>query len=130
MQKRNTVQRDMVVHAVQSLKCHATADEVYAYIIKDYPSIGKGTVYRNLSILSDEGRVRRVEIPDGPDRFDHTLYEHYHVRCAKCGRVEDVDMEALPNLLDKIGDRHGFQFLDYDILFTGICEDCQSKDEE
>ena len=34
-----------------------------------YPTIGKGTVYRNLDILVDEGSLRKVEVPDGANRF-------------------------------------------------------------
>lgn len=126
MERRNTIQREMVYNAVISLSNHATADEVYALIIKDHPSIGKGTVYRNLNILAEEGAIRKVDIPDGPYRFDHTLDEHYHVKCVKCGKLFDVDMEVLPDLEKCIHDTHGIQFLDYDILFRGICSDCRN----
>lgn len=127
MQKRNTIQRKLVVDAVRELHCHATADDVYELIAKEHPTIGKGTVYRNLMILAENGEIKRVEIPNGADRFDHTLYEHYHVRCIKCGGVYDVDMDALPHLDKRIHDTHGIKILDYDILFKGICPDCQRE---
>lgn len=127
MQKRNTIQRKLVVDAVRELHCHATADDVYELIAKEHPTIGKGTVYRNLMILAENGEIKRVEIPNGADRFDHTLCEHYHVRCIKCGSVYDVDMDALPHLENRIHDTHGIKILDYDILFKGICPDCQRE---
>jgi Fur family transcriptional regulator, ferric uptake regulator len=127
MIRRNTIQKDLVLKAVQDLKRHLTADEVYEYIKKDHPNIGKGTVYRNLGILAEEGAIRRVEIPDGPDRFDFTLKNHYHVRCVKCGAVSDVDMDVIPDLMDRIKDKHGMHFLDYDICFKGVCADCAKK---
>lgn len=126
MERRNTIQREMVYNAVINLSNHATADEIYALIIKDHPTIGKGTVYRNLNILAEEGAIRKVDIPDGPYRFDHILEEHYHVKCVKCGKLFDVDMEVLPDLKRCIHDTHGIQFLDYDILFKGICFDCRN----
>lgn len=126
MEHRNTIQKDLVRQAVFAMRRHVTADEVYAYIKKDYPTIGKGTVYRNLGVLAEEGSVRRVEVPNGPDCFDFTLPEHYHVRCVKCGRVFDVDMEALPDLRKRIRDAHGMEFLSYDILFKGVCPDCRT----
>ena len=131
--RRNTIQRGMVLDAVRSLKDHSTADNVYSFIIKEHPTIGKGTVYRNLNILAEEGEIKRVEIPDGPDRFDHTLKEHYHVKCVKCNRLFDVDIEVIPDIKSFINDTHGIMFLDYDILFKGICPDCQEnkiKEEE
>lgn len=127
MQQRNTIQKELVRKAVFEMKRHVSADEVYEFIRADYPTIGKGTVYRNLSVLAEEGSIRRVEIPDGPDRFDFTLPEHYHVRCVKCGAVSDVDMEVLPDLLRNIRNTHGMEFLSYDILFKGICPACRNK---
>lgn len=125
MQRRNTIQKELVLKAVQDLRSHVTAEEVYEFIRKSHPGIGKGTVYRNLGILAEEGVVRRVEVPNGADRFDFTLKKHYHVQCVKCGSIFDVDMDELTNLKEKIHDTHGMEFLDYDILFKGICPACK-----
>lgn len=56
---RNTIQRDMVIDAVNEMRRHVTADQIYTFVKEKYPSIGRGTVYRNLGILVDEGKVRR-----------------------------------------------------------------------
>lgn len=130
MERRNTIQKDLVLKTIFELKQHLTADEIYEYIRQEYPTIGKGTVYRNLGILTEEGSIRRVEVPNGPDRFDFTLTEHYHVGCIKCGKVFDADMDDIPDLTKKIRDTHGMQFLNYDIFFKGICPDCQKVQKE
>ena len=109
------------------MKRHVTANEVYEFIKEAHPTIGKGTVYRNLDILVEEGALRKVEVPDGPNRFDFTLKNHYHVRCVKCGEVSDVDMDEMPNLLERIHDTHGIEYLDYDISFKGICPKCRKE---
>lgn len=127
MERRHTIQKDLVLNAVFRMHGHVSAEEVCEYIRMEHPNIGKGTVFRNLGILSQEGKIRRVEIPDGPDRFDATLKRHYHIRCVECGRVFDVDMEEIKDLDKHIGDRHGMKFLDYDILFKGICPECQER---
>ena len=118
----------MVLSAVNELHSHVTADQIYHYIKAKYPSIGRGTVYRNLGILVEEGKVRKVEVPDGSDRFDFTLENHYHVECVKCGGVFDVDMDVISELEKKIKDTHGIQYLSYDISFKGICPECQKKE--
>ena len=128
MARRNTIQKDMVLKTVRELKRHLTADEVYGYIKKDHPNIGKGTVYRNLGILAEEGAIRKVEVPDGPDRFDFTLRNHYHGRCVRCGEVFDVDIDEIPGLMERIRDPHGMKFLSYDIMFKAICPACQMQD--
>lgn len=130
MERRNTIQKELVLNAVVKMRRHVTAEEVYDYIKADYPSIGKGTVYRNLGILADENKIRKVEIPGGADCFDFTLEKHYHVKCIVCGKVFDVDMEEIKTLDSFIHDKHGMKFLDYDIIFKGICMDCQNLKEK
>ena len=128
--RRNTIQKDLVRNAVYEMKRHVTANEVYEFIKESYPTIGKGTVYRNLDILVEEGALRKVEVSEGPNRFDFTLKNHYHVRCVKCGEVSDVDMDEIPDLMKKIHDTHGIEFLDYDISFKGICSKCRGEAKE
>ena len=60
--RRNTIQKDLVRNAVYEMRRHVTANEVYEFIKEAYPIIGKGTVYRNLDILVEEGALRKVEM--------------------------------------------------------------------
>ena len=124
MIQRNTIQCSLVLETVNQLHCHATADEVYNAIVTDHPTVSRATVYRNLNRLSETGKIRKIEIPGGPDRFDHQRHEHYHVKCVECGQVFDVDMDYIADLDEKIKDAHGFQFTGHNIIFTGICPGC------
>ena len=83
------------------MRRHVAANEVYEFIKEAYPTIGKGTVYRNLDILVEEGALRKVEVPDGPNRFDFTLKNHYHVRCVKCSEIFDADMDEITEFAGK-----------------------------
>lgn len=125
MMKRNTIQRTLVHETVTKLKCHATADEIYEELIREHPNISRGTVYRNLQRLCEMGEIRKIEIPCRADRFDHLCSDHYHIRCVRCGRVFDVDMAYMAGLEESIRDTHGFVFTEHDILFKGVCPDCQ-----
>ena len=127
MTTRNTLLRLLVYEAVNKLQCHATADEVYNSIVKEHPNISRATVYRNLNLLSETGEIRKIEIPGGADRFDHRCHDHCHVKCKKCGRLFDVDMEYITGLEKNINTDHGFRFTGYDILFRGICPECQES---
>lgn len=124
MIKRNTIQCSLVLEAVNNLKCHATADEIYYEIKKKYPNISKATVYRNLNRLSETGEIRKMEIPGNPDRFDHRSSLHYHARCEKCGKIFDMDMEYIADLDKSVKDAHGFTITGHDIIFKGICSEC------
>ena len=126
MNKRSTIQRSLVLEAVKELQCHVTADEVYDAVVKKHPDISRGTVYRNLNLLSDIGEIRKMEMPSGADRYDHLCHVHYHARCMQCGQVFDVDMEVIADLERSIKDTRGFMFTGHDIIFKGICFGCRT----
>ncbi len=116
VQKRNTIQRQLVISAVRSLSNHPTAEEVYNRIVLDYPDISKGTVYRNLNSL---------------DRYDHMLTKHYHVQCMKCHRFMNVDdLDYFQDLDDKIAQMTGYRMENHNIVFQGICPECQIEELE
>ena len=127
MMKRRTIQRDIVLQAVNAMQGHVTAEEIYAYVAQQHPNIARATVYRNLGQLAEAGEIRRVEVPGGADRFERRTPNHYHVRCSHCGRLFDVDMPYLGNLPQQIRDTHGFEIDGYDILFRGVCPDCRRQ---
>lgn len=127
MERRNTVQKELVLDAVRTLMNHATAEEVYSYISKNHPSVSRGTVYRNLNILAQEKQILKVEVPEGPDHFDHNLHKHFHMNCTICKRVFDVKMKNI-DINDYLEDSDEYSLLDYDIVFKGICSNCQKKD--
>lgn len=76
MIRRNTIQCTLVLEAVNELSCHATADEIYEKISRTHANISRGTVYRNLQRLCEDGRIRKREIPGGADRFDQLCTNH------------------------------------------------------
>lgn len=129
MTERKTIQCALVLETVKKLKRHVTADEVFEEIVKEYPNIGRGTVYRNLQRLSEKGEIRKIEVPEGADCYDHILQPHYHIRCTKCGEMFDVDMPYIKNLEENVKDFHGFSEVSYDIIFKGICPTCRAKNK-
>ena len=124
MERRNTIQKSLVFDAVNRLRCHATAEEVYDFVKKEYPSISKATVYRNLNLLAEENKIRKIEIPGEPDRFDHIVGPHYHAKCIKCGKIFDIDADIKISL-DSIAKANDFAIEDFDILFRGVCPKCK-----
>lgn len=123
--ERNTIQRTLILAAVKELRSHATADELYSFVAKEHPSISRTTVYRNLQRLSKSGEIKKIEVPDSADRFDHNCHNHYHARCEKCGKVFDVDMKYMDDIEKHIGKKCGFEFTGHDIMFKGICAECK-----
>jgi len=126
--ERNTIQRSLTLDAVRCLKNHPTADEIYEEVSSKYNHIGKGTVYRNLKQLVENGDITSIEVPGSASHFDHICTKHYHAYCTRCGKVFDVDMPCLPDLTKQIKDSYGFDVEGYDLVFKGLCPNC--KEEE
>lgn len=55
-------QREAIKDFLMTRKDHPTADVVYENIKKIYPNISLGTVYRNLSLLSEIGEIQKLSI--------------------------------------------------------------------
>ncbi len=124
MEKRNTIQKQLVLDAVASLASHPTADEVYSSVAASHPTVSKATVYRNLASLSQDGRLRHIRMPSGADRFDHCLTDHQHIECMRCGAVADAPIEDAPQLDAVIAARTGYTAVSHDTVFHGLCPRC------
>ena len=125
MKKRNTIQRQLVFHAVMALANHPTAEEVYRQVCLQYEGISKGTVYRNLNSLVEDGKLRRIRVDNAADRFDHTLKRHYHIECTNCHCFQDLDMCYMDEVNDRIAKETGFELESHDIVFHGLCPHCR-----
>ena len=88
-------QRESIKVCLQGRKDHPTADMLYTDVRKEFPNISLGTVYRNLSLLSELGEIKRLTTGDGPDRFDGDTSTHHHFICRKCHCVTDLTMRDI-----------------------------------
>ncbi len=123
--QRNTCQRQVVLSAVQSL-CHATAEAIYVSVAKQYPTISKATVYRNLRLLAKNRQIRLIDGTLGADYFDKTVTPHYHLQCTECGKLFDVSLPYMEKL-NAIPTDSGFTITDHSVLFKGVCAYCNQQ---
>jgi len=124
---RMTKQRKFILQEVRNAKDHPTAYEVYEKVRRHIPNISLGTVYRNLDILSEKGIIKKIETPETQMRFDGRTDPHYHVRCKRCGKVDDLPLEPLYGLEGKAAQASGYQIEGHAIEFVGVCPKCGSK---
>ena len=85
-------QREAIKNFLMSRKDHPTAEVVYEHVLKAFPNMSLGTVYRNLSFLVDNGQAVKVPCEDGSVHFDGNVMPHYHFQCTECG----ADSSVLP----------------------------------
>ena len=94
------------------------------------PRISLGTVYRNLEMLSESGVIKKLELGSAQKRFDGRAEAHYHVRCIRCARVDDVSGDLSSTIDDVFRDVSDYEIIGHQLLLTGLCPDCKLHREE
>jgi len=119
-------QRQSIKDYLASTKSHPTADAVYHNVRKKYPKISLGTVYRNLTLLSDLGEALKISTPDGVNRFDGNSHPHNHFYCEKCNCVFDLelDMKYIHRINRFAAEKFDGAIEASTTMFYGKCSDC------
>ena len=98
---RITPQRLAVFEAVLKLYNHPTADDIAAFIKRDFPNVATGTVYKVLDSLVENGLIKKVKTEKDVMRYDAILENHHHLYCAESDRIADYYNEEINELLSE-----------------------------
>ena len=118
-------QREAIKDYLMTRKDHPTADVVYMNVRQEFPNISLGTVYRNLTLLSDIGEILKINMGDGADHFDANIAPHYHFICTECGNVIDLDMKSIEKINDIAGADFNGTIAGHITYFYGKCGNCK-----
>ncbi len=121
---KRSKQREAIIAYLRMHKNHPTADMVYQDIRSTIPNISLGTVYRNLSLLSERGEILRLSCDGKTDRFDADTRPHYHFICKECGCVQDIDLPYQESLDILASESFSGTIASHTLLFEGLCSDC------
>jgi len=124
---RNSRQRARLLALLQSTDSHPTADWLYSQLKPEFPSLSLGTVYRNLSILIDQGVVKKISAGSTFDRFEARIIPHYHLICQHCGTIADFEMPIYREINDRAARMTDFNILGHKIEFYGLCSACRAN---
>ena len=118
-------QSELILSIVESCDGHMSADQIYQKAKESMPRISIGTVYRNLSNLSEEGHIHEVALPGEASRYERPQDMHGHLLCVKCGKLEDFSDESLQSLLKGLNT----EVVSCHFTVNHICEDCAKKEK-
>jgi Fur family ferric uptake transcriptional regulator len=131
---RWTLPRESILDLLSKTSKHMSAQEIYKDLNKVYPGIGQSTIYRTLSLLVQTGFLNKIDIGNGPSRYEYRSgnkkAHHHHLICTKCGKIIDYsdfidEEEKLVKEAEKnIAGKYKFQVKDHNIEFYGLCKDC------
>lgn len=127
MALKHSRQRAMIKEFLMTRKDHPTADVVYMNVRQQNPNISLGTVYRNLTLLSDIGEIQKLRVGDGVDHFDADISPHNHFVCSECGSVIDLDMDSIEDINKIAAKRFDGQITGHVTYFYGTCGNCLKK---
>ena len=122
---RKSRQRGRILEILHGTKTHPTADTIYLIMKDEYPDLSLGNVYRNLNILVETGKIRRLDFGSTFNRFDGNCEMHPHFVCEKCNSVSDLEVRDNFNPADFIKNMNGKSVKEYSLEFFGICENCR-----
>lgn len=121
--KRMTKQKKVIYDILCSTETHPTADWIYNEARKQIPEISLGTVYRNLHVLQEDGKI--IELTYGKDqcRYDGCITPHYHFVCMNCGKVLDFAPDC-PQIGQDVLDSAPGLVKEHRLECYGLCRDC------
>ena len=123
--KHYSKQREAILEILRSTDTHPTANWIYTKVRESIPNISLGTVYRNLSALTESGDILSIDVGDGFEHFDGDISPHAHLHCRQCGSITDAKLKT--DYILKIGKEYGFQTQTSIYVAYGICKNCNTK---
>jgi len=127
---RMTRQRKVILQELQSKNNHPSADELYERVREHLPRISLGTVYRNLEVLCELGKIQKLALSGSLKRYDGNPLKHYHIRCIGCNRVDDAPIAPMNRLEDELYEATVFEIIGHNLEFVGFCPECSKKNRK
>ena len=124
---RYSRQRERLLEVLRASTLHPTASWLYDQLKSEFPKLSFGTIYRNLTILIEQGLVQKIDAGSTFDRFEAKTIPHYHLICTQCGSICDVEQQLFPDIDETITNMTGFVVEKHRIDFLGMCIGCCSK---
>ena len=123
-----TPQRLAVYEALAATEMHPNAEMLYNILQPQYPTMSLATVYKTMDIFAGIGLVQILNTGEDSFRYDADISEHYHLRCLKCGAVDDALMDdgVKLQLTQDVEKQSGYTISRRQFYFFGLCPKCST----
>jgi Fur family transcriptional regulator, peroxide stress response regulator len=122
---RLTPQRVELVRLIASSQEHPSASQLYAKILRQFPTMSQATVYKTLALLKEMNQVLEIDLRDDSHYDGNRPQSHPHLICMKCNQIVDGDLELDQSSLRKLEEVSGYQIIRPQLSFYGLCPDCK-----
>lgn len=119
-------QRQAMLDILHNTRSHPTANDIYLKMRESDPKISLGTVYRNLSLLTENGIIQRIDTEHDSVHYDGFTHPHYHFVCNKCRQVMDIEIAQI-NVDKEVETKYECSVSGHSLIFYGVCKNCQMQ---
>ena len=126
---RMTALRRAILEEIRTVTTHPTAEEVCEMVRRRLSRASLGSVYRNLNLLCEAGLIGRADMVETQARFDPTPRNHYHVRCVRCGRMEDLSLGPERGIEEAGRGACEYEIIGHRLELIGVCPECQKESD-
>ena len=107
-----------------------TAEHIYSICCEHNKDVNISTIYRSLELFEEKHIVDKVFLPEGINGFSLKKDSHKHkLRCEVCNKEILVDC-PIKQIEEIINCEAGFKITDHSITLSGICEECNEKNNK
>lgn len=129
-----TKQRQVILqYIIENKEHHLTVNQIAEYLTKNNTPVSMTTIYRHLEQLLEQGLVRKYTIDSTTGACfqyanqDKKCYEHFHLKCEKCGHLIHLECNHLNELYQHIYHNHQFRINPFNTVIYGLCNNCIKK---
>ena len=130
MAEYKTEQKKLLLEFLQENQNSSyTIDEIADALKARGASVGKSTVYRLMTRLVEEKRVKRQHSDSSRKAIyriviDEHCHNHLHLQCTGCGKVLHLDEKTSDELLCAVKSLQDFAVSEEDTVLMGKCSSC------
>ncbi len=127
-----TLERQKIYEEVASMNNHFDADELFERFKAKGLPISRDTVYRNLPLLLEAGRVQKSAGEGKREYFENMEAggHHDHMICVHCGTIVEFRSEAFEALQQKLCEKHRCKLIYHDHRLFVECARCSNNVEK
>jgi Fur family peroxide stress response transcriptional regulator len=125
---KRSKQREKIYQVLKRTRSHPTAEWVYEKVREQIPRVSLGTIYRNLHVLQEQGKILELDFGEGFSRYDAFVEPHYHFVCDSCGAVQDLEVPPQNDLHDRLRHMVKGMIRSHRLDFFGICSTCLAQE--
>lgn len=111
-----TAQRVAVADYVLHTTEHPSADQVWAAVQHNFPTISRATVYNTLNLFVEKGLLRELHLAPESVLFDPNTNRHHHFIDESTGRIYDIPWHQVQVSSEPLPD---FVVNDYQVVMRG-----------